>query len=148
VFEDDPRVTRRAYHLYCFQIDKQQLGISRAQFLDALAAEGVPASGGYLMPLYKNPMFTPGGNGDAASRVRPESGGPLDYSHACCPVTEKVCESVCWLNHVLLLADESAIHAAADAIAKVCENASELNRVEVDVRVARARAATASPARP
>jgi hypothetical protein len=34
---------------------------------------------------------------------------------------------------VLLLADESAIHAAADAVAKVCENAGEMRRVKVEV---------------
>ena len=102
--------------------------VQRARIL-LLAAEGVPASGGYLMPLYRNPMFTPGGDGEAGARFRPEPGGPLDYSDIICPVAEHVCETVCWFNHVLLLADELAIHAAADAVAKVCENAGEFRRL-------------------
>jgi dTDP-4-amino-4,6-dideoxygalactose transaminase len=144
VFSDDPRITRRAYHLYCFQIDPKQLGISRTQFLDALTAEGVPASGGYLTPLYCNPAFTPGGDGEAGARFRPQRGGPLDYSKTSCPVTEHVCETVCWFSHVLLLADEAAIHAAADAVANVCQNAREIRHVEVAVHHRTSRAVVGS----
>ena len=133
VFHDDPRVTRRAYHLFCFQINEQRLGISRAQFLSALVAEGVPASGGYLMPLYKNPMFQPASDGEKTSGHRPTPGGAMDYSRVSCPVTEHVCRTVCWLAHVLLLANERAIEAAGDAIVKVCRNAGELNRVQVSL---------------
>jgi dTDP-4-amino-4,6-dideoxygalactose transaminase len=146
VFHDDPRVTRRAYHMYCFQIDPLRLGISRAQFLEALTAEGVPASGGYLVPLYQNPMFRPVEDGQTGARFRPQPGGPLDFSNISCPVTEHVCQTVCWLGHVLLLADEPVIHAAADAIAKVCDNAGEIRRVEVSVHAPKVRAA-AVPAR-
>ena len=28
-FADDPRVTTRAYHMYCFQIDPKRLGVPR-----------------------------------------------------------------------------------------------------------------------
>src|SRR5918998_1481578 len=45
--------TRNAYHLYMFRIDVGALeGLPRAKFLKALAAEGIPASGGYS-PLNK-----------------------------------------------------------------------------------------------
>ena len=145
VFSDDRRVTCRAYHLYCFQIDPSQLGMSRARFLEALAAEGVPASGGYLMPLYRNPMFTPGDNDQPGARFRPQPGERLDYSGARCPVAEHVCETVCWFSHVLLLAEEPAIHAAADAIEKVCLNVNELRRVEIEVRAPASRATVAAP---
>src|SRR5215831_1333816 len=40
--------TRNAYHLYMFRYDKARFsGLPRAAFLKALAAEGVPCSGGY-----------------------------------------------------------------------------------------------------
>ena len=137
VFDDDPRMSRRAYHLYCFQLDTERLGISRQQFLEALEAEGVPASGGYLTPVYRNPMFQPDADGDGAAhrgRLRANPGGALDYSSIVCPVTEYVCRTVCWLNHVMLLAAEDAIRAAAEAIAKVCANAAELCGVEMSVK--------------
>ena len=43
-----PGCTRNAYHLYMFRYDPAAFaGLSRAAFLKALRAEGVPASGGY-----------------------------------------------------------------------------------------------------
>jgi dTDP-4-amino-4,6-dideoxygalactose transaminase len=56
--EQDPRMTRRSYHLYCFRLDLRRLGVPRERFLQALAAEGVPAWAGYDKPLYANPLFT------------------------------------------------------------------------------------------
>src|SRR5204863_4983303 len=45
--------TRNAYHLYMFRYEKEQFaGASRAQFLKALKAEGIPGSSGYT-PLNK-----------------------------------------------------------------------------------------------
>ncbi|MGC1244473.1 MAG: DegT/DnrJ/EryC1/StrS family aminotransferase [Chryseosolibacter sp.] len=41
-------VTRSAYHLYMFRYDKTRFAdLSRARFMEALRAEGVPCSGGY-----------------------------------------------------------------------------------------------------
>jgi hypothetical protein len=28
VIEDDPRITRRAYHLFCFRLDQGRLGVT------------------------------------------------------------------------------------------------------------------------
>src|SRR2546429_340270 len=49
--------TRNAYHLYIFRYDRERFaGLSRAKFLKALSAEGVPCSGGYS-PLNKEPFL-------------------------------------------------------------------------------------------
>ena len=49
--------TRNAYHLYMFRYEKAEFGgLSRATFLKALQAEGVPASGGYS-PLNREPFL-------------------------------------------------------------------------------------------
>src|SRR5687768_16962102 len=49
--------TRNAYHLYMFRYDPAPFGgLPRAAFLKALAAEGVPAAGGYS-PLNKEPFL-------------------------------------------------------------------------------------------
>jgi dTDP-4-amino-4,6-dideoxygalactose transaminase len=87
----DPRMTRRAYHLYALRLDPKRFGCSRERFVQACQAEGLPISAGYPLPLYKQPLF------QAVS-------GTIDYTQCACPVAEELCyESGCWLlQHVLL----------------------------------------------
>ena len=49
--------TRHGYHLFLFRIDAEPLGVSREALLEALAAEGVPVCAGYVLPLYRQPLF-------------------------------------------------------------------------------------------
>ena len=64
LLKNDPRVTRRGYHMYIFRfISENWGGVSRETFLKALNAEGIPASVGYPVPLYKNPLFQKSGTG-------------------------------------------------------------------------------------
>jgi dTDP-4-amino-4,6-dideoxygalactose transaminase len=121
--EGDPRITRRGYHLYCFRLELPALGTTRAAFLRALAAEGVPATAGYDLPLYRNPLFLRSGSGPGNCPAScPYHGEPIDYRRVSCPVCEQVCEDTCWLFHTLLLAEEKAMRAIAAAIRKVCEH--------------------------
>jgi dTDP-4-amino-4,6-dideoxygalactose transaminase len=121
--EGDPRITRRGYHLYCFRLDLPGLGTTRAGFLEALAAEGVPATAGNDLPLYRNPLFLRAGSGPAYCPAScPFHGEPIDYTRASCPECERACGDTCWIFHTLLLADEKAMHAIARAIRKVCEH--------------------------
>jgi dTDP-4-amino-4,6-dideoxygalactose transaminase len=120
VIDDDPRITRRAYHLYPFRLDLNALGVTRERFVDALTSEGVPASNGYIRPLYKNAMFT-----DVPERAG-RRGVTHDYARDLCPVTEQVCNDTVWLFHTLLLADGDAMAQIAGAIAKVVANARAL----------------------
>jgi perosamine synthetase len=47
-----------SYWFYYFRIKPQQLRCDRAEFVKALAAEGAPASAGYIpVPLHRNPVF-------------------------------------------------------------------------------------------
>ncbi len=121
--ENDSRITRRGYHLYTIRLDLDALGITRDRFVDALTAEGVPASVGYTIPLYKNPLFE---RMSIDPTSRPYLGDRVDYRQVSCPVCEQVCADTCWLFHTLLLADESAMRAIVAAIRKVCENVGEL----------------------
>jgi dTDP-4-amino-4,6-dideoxygalactose transaminase len=119
--ENDPRMTRRGYHLYCFRLDLPKLGVDRERFIQALSAEGVPVTAGYDTPLYRNPMF---GRAEDGPRGCPGScpyhGGSIDYETARCPVCEQVCEDTCWIFHSVLLAEPKAMHAIVDAVRKVC----------------------------
>ena len=49
---------RCGYWFYMFRIKPDAFRCERAEFVKALAAEGVPASGGYIpVPLHRNPVF-------------------------------------------------------------------------------------------
>ncbi len=120
VVREDPRITRRAYHLYTLRIDPQALGITRSQFVAALSAEGVPASEGYTRPLYKMAVF------QNLKRMRANPDIALDYTQAACPVCERACDETVWLFHTLLLADEPAMRDIVNAIEKVVSHAREI----------------------
>lgn len=125
--ETDPRITRRGYHLYCFRVDSEVLGVSRERFIAALQAEGVPCSAGYTNPLYKMPLFENAGNGPNYCPVScPYYGKEIDYTSVCCPTCEQVCEDTIWIFHSVLLADKSAIRDIAAAVQKVCDNAEDI----------------------
>jgi dTDP-4-amino-4,6-dideoxygalactose transaminase len=120
VLREDPRITRRPYHLYPFRVDPKALGITRDRFVAALEAEGVPASAGYLRPLYRNKVF------QDLHTMRVNPGLELDYPSVFCPVCERACDETVWLSHTLLLADEFAMGDIVNAIEKVVEHAREV----------------------
>ena len=127
VIENDPRITRRGYHLYTFRIDSDHLGISRERFVEALCAEGVPAGQGYPTPLYKNPLFQRSGDGpDYCPISCPYYGKKMDYTTVFCPVCEQVCADTGWITHAILLAEETEIRGIVAAFRKIVEHVEEL----------------------
>ncbi len=129
--EIDPRITIRSYYLYIFRYDSAKFsGVHRNKFVDALTAEGIPATGGYDFPIYSNPMFL---NKDFFPK-----GCPADCQHYSktinyndfkekCPVAEKACgEEAVWLTQNLLLGDKEDIDDIARALKKIKENIKEL----------------------
>jgi len=112
--------TRSAWHLYVFRYDSKAFGgLPRARFIDALNAEGVPCSAGYV-PLYREELFA----------LDPKEFpwlGKRDYRSLRLPVCENACdnESV-WLTQNMLLGPESDMADIAAAIKKIKENAKEL----------------------
>ncbi len=122
VTREDPRITRRPYHLYTFRLDLNELGISRERFVEALTAEGVPASVGYTRPLYKHAVF------QNLHEMRANPGIKLDYVNDMdCPVCEQLCNDTVWLFHTLLLADRAAMDDIVRAVRKVVAHAEELH---------------------
>ena len=123
----EPRMTRRAYHMFIFRVDTRALGISLARFIEALRAEGVPAGGGYPHPLYKNPLFLRKGEGPEYCPVScPYYGKEMDYSKVCSPVTEQLLSDMVWIFHPSFLAGPGAAEQIGAAIRKVAENVAEL----------------------
>lgn len=119
---------RRAYHLYPIRLYSDRLdGIGSTRFMEALAAEGIPAMGGYGQPLYRNPVFL---EGNFRSRGCPLTcrhyAGSVDYRECSCPVTEQLCSEVIWLFHNLLLGSEQDTADIVRALTKVVEGHREL----------------------
>jgi len=119
-------MTRRSYHMYIFRVDEAALGVTRDRFVEALEAEGVPASRGWYRPLYANGVFgNPSGAAPHAIRA-PLAERAAEYARVSCPVCEQVCRDAVWIPQQVLLADEGQMRQLARAIQKVAANASAL----------------------
>jgi len=121
-----PRMTRRSYHMYIFRLDEERLGISRGRFLEALQAEGVPASEGWYRPLYHNAVFANAHLGPPHPIRAPLAGMGVDYREVHCRVCEQVCRDAVWIPQHVLLGSETQIRRLAEAICKVARNAPQL----------------------
>jgi len=124
---EDSRATRRSYHLYGMRLIASEFGCSRAKFLDALSAEGIPSSPGYPHPLYRNPLFQRSGTGPAYCPVScPYYGKAVDYTKVCCPNAEQACSEIVWLFQTMLLGSEEDMGDIVAAVRKVRQHAREL----------------------
>lgn len=73
-----------AYYLYAIRYDGRSSGIPRDTLVAALGAEGIPVTGGYVEPIYLQPIYHEG-------RRRHPPGGPgVSYDRGICPVTERL----------------------------------------------------------
>lgn len=126
-----PGVTRCAFHLFPFRYRKEEFsGLSRAQFLKALDAEGIPAMSGYTplnkMPYLKNVLETK----NFRLMYPPEM---LDYDRYMdknqCPENDRVCEEAVWLFHPILLAEKEDMDDIAAAIRRISRNAEKIKNL-------------------
>jgi hypothetical protein len=121
-------MTRRSYHLYIFRLDSADLGIPRGRFLEALQAEGVPASEGWYRPLYGNGVFANAHIGPPHGIRSPLAGMGVDYRDVSCPVCEQVCRDAVWIPQNVLLAEKSQVLRLAEAIRKIVASAPALRQ--------------------
>jgi len=121
----DKFVTRNAYHLYPIRYDEQLYGVPRQRFLDALGAEGIPIAAGYVLPLYRQPLF-------AEKRFGPYTGyklsrPQLDYNQVHLPNVERTCGGEgAWMYQNMLLGTRQDMQQIVEAFAKVYEHRDEL----------------------
>ena len=117
--------TRHAYHLYCFRFDEKSWGIPRQGLIKALTAEGIPASTGYVVPLYKQPLF-------AQKNFGPYTGyklhhADLEYGKLHLPNCEAICAGEGgWLTQNLLLGSRQDMDDIVVAFQKVYDHRAEL----------------------
>ncbi len=118
-------VTRDGYHLYAFRYDDGVFGVPRARFLEAMAAEGIPASAGYVLPLYRQPLFVTRAFGPYTGyqSARPD----IDYGAMRLPNCERICTSEgVWLGQAVLLGTRADMDEVVRAVEKVYENRKAL----------------------
>ena len=112
----DDRITTHANHLFTFRYKKEAFGgIGYADFVKALAAEGVPATTGYV-PLYKEHLFArftlKEGSWCQNSRTP-------NYPALVLPECEAICQDLVWIHQTALLATHKDMDDIATAIAKL-----------------------------
>ena len=127
-----PQTVRRSLHLAMLRYDAAAWGgLPRKRFLEALQAEGVPASPGYVHPLFANELFK---HPDLTAPASPFMSGrarPVDYGAcaAACPVAVRACrDEAVWLAQPLFLGTRADLQAIAEAMHKVYRYRDELLR--------------------
>lgn len=116
----DSRITRNSYHLFVFKYkEKKCKGLPREKFIEALNAEGIGCSSGYVC-LYKQPLFY----GKDIKRV---ANPRIDYKDIYLENAETAGEKEgLWLTQNMLLGAKEDMDDIADAIIKIYENVDEL----------------------
>ena len=76
---------KHVYYVYAFNFDEKKIGISRDLFVKALNAEGIPCFGGYVKPLYLNPLYT-----EKRAYAFQHYKGNAKYEKGICPVAENL----------------------------------------------------------
>ncbi len=107
--------TIHCYHIFIFKYDPAFFGDTpKNEFVEMLAAEGVPCFKGYPEPLYKQPLFQ---NKNFMCYAIPET---ADYSQVLCPEAEKAChQDAVWILQHGMLSDKATIESFAAAILKI-----------------------------
>jgi dTDP-4-amino-4,6-dideoxygalactose transaminase len=124
-----PGCTRNAWHLYMFRYDSERFdGLSRAQFMRALRAEGIPCSAGYA-PLNKEAFITETLNSKAYRRVYPAEVLASWTERNACPMNDRLCAQAVWLTQPMLLGEKADMEDIAAAIGRIQAHSGEL-RVE------------------
>ena len=118
--------TRNAYHLYMFRYDPDGFsGLPRAAFLKALAAEGVPASGGYS-PLDKEPFLQDAFSTRGFVAIYGKARLDAWRERNVLPENDRLCAQAVWLGQTMLLGPRGDMDDIAAAIRKVQAHAGRL----------------------
>jgi perosamine synthetase len=126
-----PGVTRLSYYMYPFIYDEAEFnGLSRAQFVKALAAEGVPASPGYpKYPLYTQEFIHQMLNTEVYKKFYTSQ--ELDWegykARNECPGLMKTFDTSVWISSTgMLLGSKADMDDVGRAVEKIHKNSAKL----------------------
>jgi perosamine synthetase len=120
--------TRNAWHLFMFRYQADSFAnLPRAQFLQALRAEGIPASGGYT-PLNREEFLRATLKTKAYQRIYPPELLAAWEERNQCPVNDRLCQEAVWFTQTQLLGPRTDMDQIAEAIRKIRAHAAELAR--------------------
>jgi dTDP-4-amino-4,6-dideoxygalactose transaminase len=120
----DSRITKRGYYFFIIRYDQEEFsGLPKTRFLEALNAEGVPASCGYGMPLYRQPAFRK----ENLNGIMPKGVRMPYYEKLCLAGAEKFTNEEVTLPHPVLLSGREGLDLVVKSISKIKENIEELN---------------------
>lgn len=124
LLKEDSRVTSNSIHLFIWRYKKEAFNnIPKAKFMDLMKAEGIQISGGYSLPVHKQPVFQKSCFGPAGRVVNIGQ----DYTKVVLPETEKACfEEAIWFNQNQFLGTEKDMDDIVTAIQKIQENAKSV----------------------
>jgi dTDP-4-amino-4,6-dideoxygalactose transaminase len=126
-------VTHHTYHLYVFRYNSGVFGgLPRGVFVEALQAEGIPCSTGYV-PLYKEEFIKETIKIREFQRIFGPNHINQYYEYLSsirCPVTEKACrEEGVWIPQPALLGTKEDMDSIVEAIQKIQRYGGELNQI-------------------
>lgn len=118
---------RHVFYILVAQFEKEQFGITREQFIEAVKAEGVPLGGGYVEPLYLQPIYQQRAFSGGANDPRYE--GSVSYEKGICPTAETMHFEKLFSTH-LIHSDLSHadVEDVANAIEKVALECNTLKK--------------------
>ena len=113
---------KHVYWMFGFSFNEDKIGIQRNLFCDALKAEGIPCSPGYVEPLYLNPLYQ-----EKRAFAFKHYTGKANYQKGICPVAENLHEKQL-INTIICRppAKIDDMQDVIDAIKKIIENKQEL----------------------
>ncbi|MEN6303432.1 MAG: DegT/DnrJ/EryC1/StrS family aminotransferase, partial [Armatimonadia bacterium] len=120
----DERVTRQAYYAMTLHFDAAQAqGVTRSQYVQALAAEGL-GLGEVYDPVYRNPLLN---LYDSTSPIPYRENVPQDYANLRLPVCEQVkTETGLVMMHQHLLGEAEYMKQLLAAVEKVNANLTNI----------------------
>jgi len=121
-----PGCTRNAYHLYMFRYDKRHFkGLDRSRFIQAMAAEGIPCSGGYS-PLNREPFLLRTLNSRGFRQIYSAKFVQDRNLRNHCPENDQLCEEAVWFGQTQLLGPKEDMDDITNAIRKIQSAAESL----------------------
>ena len=126
----DARVTANAYHIFFIQYCAEAFGgLSKAQFIQALQAEGIQGvHGGYSLPAYRQPVMQAANFGLATPPLfHGVHSEPPDYRAVALPMTDRACnDEAIWIRQNMLLGERQDMDDIAEAILKIQQYSDEV----------------------